>query len=223
MNIAILRGTPADSAIIELPKLYSYVVARDYGFAPNPFYGFCTLSPCKPRLREGASIGAWIFGTRSTVSQRNGHIVFAMQVCEVMSFDDYWGDIRFRNKRPSMYGSKKQAFGDNIYHKDKNTRQWRQIDSHHSYSEGKMNYRNINHDTKIDRVLVSDKFVYFGGSGPRLPKFAGVYICKKGPGHKCRFPECVIVKFIEWFDGLDAEGYCGEPLNWKESWSHATS
>ena len=31
-----------------MPKSYSYVVARDYGFAPNPFNGILTLAACKP-------------------------------------------------------------------------------------------------------------------------------------------------------------------------------
>ncbi len=26
--------------LIPNPTLFSYVVARDYGFAPNPFYGY---------------------------------------------------------------------------------------------------------------------------------------------------------------------------------------
>ncbi|MBW2740862.1 MAG: hypothetical protein JRE64_18905 [Deltaproteobacteria bacterium] len=26
------------------PKLYSYVVDHDYGYAPNPFDGYCTLA-----------------------------------------------------------------------------------------------------------------------------------------------------------------------------------
>lgn len=27
-------------------RCFSYIVARDYGFAPNPFHGFCTLANC---------------------------------------------------------------------------------------------------------------------------------------------------------------------------------
>lgn len=32
--------------------LYSYVVAHDFGFAPNPFDGLCTLATCKPDIRK---------------------------------------------------------------------------------------------------------------------------------------------------------------------------
>ena len=33
-------------------KLFSYVVARDFAFAPNPFHGYCTLATCKPIIRR---------------------------------------------------------------------------------------------------------------------------------------------------------------------------
>lgn len=38
-------------------KLFSYVVAREYGFAPNPFFGWCTLATCKPKIRVTAEVG----------------------------------------------------------------------------------------------------------------------------------------------------------------------
>ena len=76
-------------------RLYSYIVARDFGFAPNPFYGFCTLATCKPQIRKSAEIGDWIIGTGSKSKGRDGHIVYAMRVTEAMSFDEYWTDSRF--------------------------------------------------------------------------------------------------------------------------------
>lgn len=46
-------------------KLYSYIVARDYGFAPNPFFGICTLATCKQKIRSAANVGDWVIGTGS--------------------------------------------------------------------------------------------------------------------------------------------------------------
>ena len=31
-----------------MPRLYSYVLRKDTGFAPNPYSGYCTLACCKP-------------------------------------------------------------------------------------------------------------------------------------------------------------------------------
>ena len=195
-------------------KVYSYIVARDYGFAPNPFYGFCTLATCKPGIRKAARIGDWVVGTGSKVNGRSGHIVFAMRVTEAMSFNQYWYDPRFRNKRPTQRGSWKQAYGDNIYRRDEHTNEWFQIDSHHSHEYGKWNPANIDHDTKVDRVLVSVDFVYWGGGGPKLPEFAGHSICKTGIGHKANFPQQVVEEFVNWLRGSGVSGYCGDPLNW---------
>ena len=192
-------------------------MARDYGFAPNPFYGFCTLATCKPVIRKMAVIGDWVIGTGSKSRNREGFIVFAMRINEVFSFSDYWHDLRFLSKRPNMNGSKKQAFGDNIYHKNNSNGSWMQEDSHHSLSDGTPNSRNIDHDTKVDRVLISTEYFYWGGYGPKIPKrfrgFKNVDICAKR-GHKNFFPEEMTNQFVTWLFSLDEAGYCYEPREW---------
>ncbi len=198
-----------------LPKLHSYVVVRDYGFAPNPFFGFCTLATCKPNIRSSAAIGDWVIGTGSKSKARNGHLVFAMRVGEAMPFEQYWQDTRFRQKRPNLRGSLKQAFGDNMYHRDTNSGRWVQMDSHHTHEYGRPNSANLSRDTSVDRVLISDDFVYWGGDAPRLPTFSGHSICKAGIGHKADFPIEIVEDFVAWLRGLGDKGYCGLPLDWK--------
>lgn len=199
-----------------MPKLYSYTVARDYGFAPNPFYGVCTLAACKSKIRSAAQVGDWIVGTGAKAKGRDGRLVYAMRVSETMSFDAYWSDPRFLRKRPDMYGSRKMAYGDNIYHRDSVSGQWRQADSHHSRLRGKQNCRNMDDDTKVDRVLVSDDFIYLGGAGPIIPTFRGVNICHQWQGHRSNFPEEVVTEFVEWVRSLGDWGYCGAPLEWSK-------
>lgn len=195
-------------------KLYSYIVARDYGFAPNPFYGFCTLATCKPKIRENAEIGDWIIGTGSKSKGRDGCLVYAMRVTEAMSFDEYWADSRFLRKRPDLHASCKKAFGDNIYHRESDTAPWRQLDSHHSHKDGTQNDRNLLNDTKVNRVLVSDDFVYLGGSGPPIPHFRGETVCHSTQNHRCHFPSEVVKEFVAWLRSFDDSGYCGMPLEW---------
>ena len=197
------------------PKLYSYIVARDYGFAPNPFYGFCTLATCKPQIRKRAEIGDWVIGTGSKSKGRHGYLVYAMRVTEAMSFDGYWTDSRFDRKRPDMYASMKKAFGDNIYYRDQETDGWRQLDSHHSHDDGTRNNRNVQNDTQVDRVLVSNDFIYWGGSGPLLPTFRGESVCHRTQGHRCRFRNKVVEEFTMWLLGFNERGYCGTPIEWE--------
>ena len=212
-------GLPKHSTALPLipmtPTLYSYIVARDHGFAPNPLYGFCTLATCKPDIRRTAKVGDWVIGTGSKRKGRSGYIVYAMRVIEAMSFAAYWDDPRFRNKRPQLRGSWKRAFGDNIYFRDEQSHKWRQIDSHHTNEHGIQDLENIRTDTSTDRVLISDDFVYWGGIGPQIPPFGGVDICHNTQKHRCRFPKHVVQSFIDWIRELKDEGYCGPPLEWK--------
>lgn len=197
-------------------RLFSYVVARDYGFAPNPFFGVCTIATCKPIIRRVASAGDWIIGTGSSERNRRGFLVYAMRITETMTFNEYWVDERFRRKRPNLRGSKKQAFGDNIYFKD-DPGHWHQQDSHHSYKGGAPNPHNIQNDTQTDRILLSTDYAYWGGSGSKIPPkfrdYDGFDICAMR-NHKSQFPEGLINQFVAWFRSLDVNGYQGAPLDW---------
>jgi hypothetical protein len=200
-------------------RLHSYVVARDYGFAPNPFFGVCTLATCKPRLRSVAQIGDWVVGTGSKLQAREKRLVYAMRVTGVMAFESYWADPRFQTKKPNLRGSKKQAFGDNIYSKSASTGSWCQANSHHSLNDGSPNQTNVVADTSTNRILISDDFVYWGGSGPQLPpRFlrygAGRVTLCVVRNHKNNFPPELVQEFVDWIRGLNEKGYAGEPGDW---------
>lgn len=200
--------------------LHTYVVARDYGFAPNPFYGTCTLGTCKWVIRKTAQIGDWIAGFGPKPKGRQDRLVFAMRVTGERTFNQYWDDPEFQAKKPNLFGSKKQAFGDNIYCRDPTSGLWQQLDSHHALDNGGPNQLNISDDTKADRVLISTDFVYWGGAGPKIParfrNYDGQDICP-GRGHKNRFSEALIQDFVDWLRSLGESGYRGMPLDWSRS------
>lgn len=149
-------------------QFFSYVVARDYGFAPNPFHGFCTLATCKPPIRKKANIGDWIFGTGSTKHDKHNNLIYAMKVTHKITYDEYWHSPAYTSKKPIMNGSLKTMYGDNIYYFDSD--HWQQADSHHSLPDGSPNLVNIENDTSTtDAVLVSDEFFYFGKDAPVIP------------------------------------------------------
>lgn len=143
--------------------LYAYAITRDFGFAPNPFHGLCTLATCKPDIRKSAKVGDWIMGIGgSSLPSVKGKCILLMKVSEKVSFQDYWDQERFTLKRPVRNGSRVQMLGDNIYHKDENS-DWIQEDSHHSNTDGSPNLVNLNRDTgRTDQVLLSNYFLYFG-------------------------------------------------------------
>jgi hypothetical protein len=197
-------------------NLYSYVVARDYGFAPNPFYGTCTLATCKPVLRRKASVGDWVIGTGSAENALAGRLVYAMRVTETMSFDDYFVDPRFQEKKPNLSGSLKQAFGDNIYFRD-SAGEWQQLDSHHSLQDGSPNPSNIGNDTNPNRLLLADQFAYFGVTAPEIPSEVRHHgtddICALRH-YKVNFNAEHVEHFLHWFERLGVTGLDGTPYEW---------
>lgn len=150
-------------------KCYTYVVPRDYGFAPNPFGGYCTLATCMPTIRKKAAIGDWVIGIGSKKYNFQNNLIYAMEVTEKMTFTQYWNDERFQYKKPIFNGSLMQAYGDNIYFFDSGNNTWHQADSHHKNDDGSINTENLQKDTKADAVLISQNFYYFGAACPIIP------------------------------------------------------
>jgi Nucleotide modification associated domain 2 len=146
-----------------------YVVARDFGFAPNPFHGYCTLATCKPRIRNNARVNDWIIGMGGSRLKSTGQCIFAMHVTEIITFDEYWVSSRFLDKKPIISGSRKMMVGDNIYHRDVVNKKWCQADSHHSNEDGSTNLDNLKRDTNSDKVLLSQHFFYFGRGAKSVP------------------------------------------------------
>jgi len=150
-------------------RLYVYAVSYDLGFAPNPFGGLCSLACCKPEIRKHAKHGDWIIGLTGTKLPPALRCVFAMVVTRDLTFDQYWADPAFVSRRPKRNGSDKKLVGDNIYHRDDSVDSWVQEDSVHSLVTGMPCAENTRHDTRINRVLLSDRFIYFGAEAPAVP------------------------------------------------------
>ena len=195
--------------------IYSYIVTRDYGFAPNPFYGVCTLATCKPKIRENAQIGDWVvgFGSGSRASKYKNKIIFAMKVEAKMSFDEYWEASQFQCKKPVMNGSLKQNYGDNIYHRQDG--KWIQSDSHHSETGGKPNMLNLKRDTSSNNVLISTDFWYFGEDAVDCPPIIQK-ILPINRGHKITEDEDIVDELSRWLNLFEEKGFIGEPDKFKE-------
>jgi hypothetical protein len=84
--------------MLDQRNLYVYVVDRDFGFAPNPFHGCCTLATCKPEIRKGARIGDWLMGVGGSRLRATGKCIFLMNISEILTFETYWADTRFQIK-----------------------------------------------------------------------------------------------------------------------------
>lgn len=141
------------------PDIYRYIVSYDAGTAPNPFEGWCTLAICKPRIRKTAQVGDWVVGFRAcnlgNVGTGFGHVLYAMQVEESLTFAEYWADKRFRLRRPSS----QNPGPDNFYRPTCSatgveTFEWVENTVHDIDA--------CKRDLSGQKVLITRKFWYFG-------------------------------------------------------------
>ena len=200
--------------------VYVYVVDRDFGFAPNPFHGFCTLATCKPRLRRVCSVGDWVIGVGGCRLKATGRCIFAMRVSETMTFDQYWNDDDSFDKRPVRNGSLRMMVGDNIYSHDPIMGQWRQADSHHSNPDGTPNEYNLTNDTRADKVLISTHFFYFGKGAPRIPESILESIgYRNGRNHRVFDLGCCqgLLDWLESEHGRCRNQVAGDPFDFEDS------
>jgi len=197
-----------------------YVVDRDFGFAPNPFHGCCTLATCMPRIRAKAQVDNWVVGIGGSRLKATGRCIYAMRVTETLSFNEYWVSEAYFDKRPVRNGSSVMMVGDNIYHRDQSIDPWQQLDSHHSNPDGMPNQLNVKKDTSTDRVLISRDYFYFGKAAPAVP--SGVLKAlgyKNGIGHRV-FEGSRCLGFLRWlFTDCKADRniLAGDPFDFDQS------
>lgn len=195
-------------------NLYSYVITRDYGFAPNPYFGYCTLATCKPRIRKTASIGDWIMAFGGKATPCSSKMVFLMRVDKIMTFDEYWNSKQYDIKKPVFNKSLIYAYGDNIYHHNGDI--WHQMLSHHSAENGDINFINLSKDTSVDRILISNKFYYFGSNAIDISNEYGVLMPSgRGRGHRVQKNQELISEFLLYIEKTYEVGIHGTPFSRK--------
>lgn len=199
-------------------RIFSYVVVSDSGFAPNPFWGHCTLAACKPVIRRTAHVGDWVAGLSPKAS--GNRLVYAMQVTEKIPIEAYFADSRFAAKKPDFDRPELVWHqGDNVYEPGPQPGQFRQLRSRHSLADGGEDLSQMRHDLSGLYVLISDRYWYFGGEGPRLPD--SLEPLKVGRGHRTAFPPGVVGEFLGFIDAFPP-GVHGRPTRWRDddaTWS----
>ncbi|MCF6439349.1 hypothetical protein L1077_07900 [Pseudoalteromonas luteoviolacea] len=166
--------------------MFSYVVANDYGFAPNPYGGVLTLVTCKPVIRRTARVGDIIIGLGSVRTVGSDRLFYAGIISEVVTMREYGQSKRFANKRPENMES-----GDCIYYWDETGVKQRANQLH---GQG-----DIERDTKGKNVLICDRYWYFGNKARSIPLevLSAIKIVR---GHRrCRDEKVIsnVLRFIE--------------------------
>lgn len=201
-------------------KCYRYKMDHDYGFAPNPFWGVMTLATCKGSIRSSSNleIGDLVIATGGRVLNKYiGHLIFAMKVEKIITFDEYWNNPDFQCKKPVFNGSVMQMYGDNVYHTNPQTKEVIQERCAHTV-EGKnpKDTGQYRRDIRGKNVLISRNFYYFGANAPELPdEFK--HMASTVRNMECNHvDEETVKKFADWLQSNYKVGIHGDPINWKE-------
>jgi len=181
-------------------RLYSYVLKSDNGSAPNPFWGNCTLTICKPAIRRTAKIGDWVIGTGSKNSKLKdskmydlaGSLVYAMKIGDKKTLEEYDKYCRSNlpDKIPRWFNSDwRKRLGDCVYDYSKGVEPSVRMAVHKEQHRIK--------DLSGIYALLSTHFYYFGEE-PRPIPAALKGIVKKSQGHLVIEDSILIKKFERW-------------------------
>jgi hypothetical protein len=175
-----------------MAKYLFYRMTHDTGFAPNPFWGYCTLAACTPNhQRAKLCQGDFVIGVeglglakkrrqKGYKSQVEQSLVYVMEVEETLDLESYFQDSRFQGKKYKNGNGWIKRRGDNVYYRENGEFRW--IRGHfHEHKDKKLKFVNcyeirneykklkeekgygvIAQDLKGNIVFISKKFMYFG-------------------------------------------------------------
>ena len=144
-----------------MPRLFTYIMTSDSGFAPHVDEQgrYLTLATCKSKIRKSAKKHDWIAGFGGKTLYRKckkedkdfgPRLIYAAEVSDdPISFDSYYSALRFKARK------------DNIYHRARKGRWIQDKNRFHDASD-------IKRDTSADSVPVSTKFINFGSNPPKI-------------------------------------------------------
>lgn len=118
-------------------------------------------------------------------------LVYAFKICEVLNFENYYKDPRFKRKQRINSKTQIETYGDNNIPapKSSNDKQIKQYieDPKVTLSNQGLEIKDSKIlQVKVDNTLISAKgdFYYFGCFAPNILKEFGDYFLKGSPGHK---------------------------------------
>jgi hypothetical protein len=170
-------------------KYCFYRMTVDSGFAPNPYFGYCTLAACTPNhQRARLDIGDVIIGYESEhlkrqrlkkfggKTPRTNALIYYMKVEKILTLDEYFRSKEFSKKVPDQKSRDyRKRVGDNAYFRNKNgVYDWVRGHAHNSDCGSEIT-PTIAQDLKGDTVFIARDYFYFGDKAVPFPeKFIGL-------------------------------------------------
>lgn len=190
-------------------RLCTYIIKRDKGLAPNPFWGYCTLALCTPNhMGIKLSAGDWIAGFTEKAS--GNKLVYCMQVDEVLDLDEYFHDNRFEKKKPKLDGTQRQRVGDNMYWLD-DRGEWKRNPEAGSH----VKKEHFIKDTRHAIVYIGKKFYYLGRETAIVPGEFNV-LPPARQGVKLKHDQRTVREFLIWVENTFEQGVAALPAMFED-------
>lgn len=182
--------------------LCTYLISTDSGFAPNPYFGWCSLAVCTPN-HQGARLknGDWLAGFLT--KDRDYKLVYLLQIEERIHLNEYFKDSRFAAKKPDLSGNWQTRCGDNFHSLDIDGKWIQHRNRFHLTKE------ELRKDTRRPYAFVGRRFLYFGREAIYPPQqFTEL---RGGRGIRVNHDPKLVSKFLEWVISGREEGILGLP------------
>lgn len=197
-----------------MSKLYTYIVTHDTGFAPNPFFQWCTLAVSTPNhMHAKANKGDWIAGF---FQRENAYqLLYVMEIEQRLKLDEYFNHPDFQCKKPDLQGTREQKCGDNFYSHENGI--WLQHPT--QYHRGETHKKKDTHHNPP--VFTARKYWYFGKNAVDLPHEFKTLIGTQSIQVNHPVPEKVLA-FKYWVEGYKT-GMYAYPRDFDDSDTNALS
>jgi len=161
----------------------------------------------------------WVIGMGGRRLKATGQCIYAACITKKITFNEYWENPAYFDKKPIRNGSRKMMAGDNIYHLNTAQNTWYKADSYHSNADGSVDLRHLSRDTKSNKVLISQHFLYFGREAPFVPGnlLNAIGYKKNQRGHRV-FEDKFAGELIEWLHSSFGESLnqvIGDPFDFQ--------
>jgi Nucleotide modification associated domain 2 len=173
-----------------MSKIWRYVLAQDYEFAPCIDGGLLTLCTCKPKIRSGAEVGDWVIA----FMPKNfgvGRVVWAGCVKDILSMGDY--------------GAQYAGRADAIYRRVGWFPDGREVLEHYG-GPCHNSRKQIETDPRGRHALIFGPYWYWGGNGPvaspKVADLAHYYVGQTTKGSTSEAIECLRDWLWRWPVGI---------------------
>lgn len=204
-----------------MPRLYIYKCPTDCGTAPCVDDGLYTLAICKPRIRQSAEVGDWVFAFGCNNEDPPNRLICIAIVSDVLTLGRYYDEPQYQHRSDNIYRRRQDG---HLEHGGHTPVHATERDRQKDIGLGPVHRQAV--------VLIAKDFRYFGRAGTNAWQNVAPMLARKlheeiGQGHRVNHREEIEaelrqIKEMVWRD-YPVGTVHGTPLHGKRGCDPRTS